>query len=287
MAAAGEHGSLNGSAAAYAAAAYSHKFLDDTGNGAVMGELVAYEDCVAELDQRKKTNPGLKMVVSMSFGSPSFQQTVGTYLTNLAQKRKDILWFAAAGNDGEEKLLYPAAYPEVVAVGAVDKNSVAASFSNRGSHLELAAPGVGIVSTTPLQRAQRSDVYFVGHAPVTTEPAVPEAAADASFFARPPSSIPIGGGVETVSGPLVDCGLGLDSCENATGAICLIQRGQINICFKVASCMEGEPPARAACNRRAAVISTCTSPPPIHASSTRLHLLHHRRRRRRHHLQCC
>ncbi|MEU4266872.1 S8 family serine peptidase [Streptomyces sp. NPDC026092] len=58
--------------------------------------------------------------------------------------KKDALIFAGAGNDGRESLEYPAAIPGVVAVGALDTKGKVADFSNYGSHIALAAPGVEI-----------------------------------------------------------------------------------------------------------------------------------------------
>jgi thermitase len=54
---------------------------------------------------------------------------------------------AAAGNEGDATLAYPAAYPEVVSVAATDNRDVHASFSNANSDVEIAAPGVDVLST--------------------------------------------------------------------------------------------------------------------------------------------
>src|SRR3954471_2137062 len=54
---------------------------------------------------------------------------------------------AAAGNDGDATLEYPAAYAEVVSVAATDANDARASFSNANSDVEIAAPGVNVLST--------------------------------------------------------------------------------------------------------------------------------------------
>jgi Subtilase family len=52
---------------------------------------------------------------------------------------------AAVGNDGTTDVLrYPAAYPGVVGVTAVDQKGEALAASNRGSFVALAAPGVDI-----------------------------------------------------------------------------------------------------------------------------------------------
>jgi thermitase len=54
---------------------------------------------------------------------------------------------AAAGNDGDATLNYPAAYPNVVSVAATDDRDARASFSNANSDVEIAAPGVDVTST--------------------------------------------------------------------------------------------------------------------------------------------
>lgn len=54
---------------------------------------------------------------------------------------------AAAGNNNTDTPNYPAAYEEVIGVGAIDKNDNRASWSNYGVNVELMAPGVSIAST--------------------------------------------------------------------------------------------------------------------------------------------
>jgi len=53
---------------------------------------------------------------------------------------------AAAGNAGTSTEFFPAAYPEVIAVAATDRNDNRASFSNFGDWIDVAAPGVDILS---------------------------------------------------------------------------------------------------------------------------------------------
>ena len=60
--------------------------------------------------------------------------------------KKGVLVVAAAGNTGKD-LLYPAALPQVIAVGASDSQDNRASFSNTGPELDLVAPGTYIYST--------------------------------------------------------------------------------------------------------------------------------------------
>ncbi len=63
----------------------------------------------------------------------------------------DIVVVAAMGNDYEKgnTIEYPAAYPGVIAVGASDELDQRGSFSSTGSHIDLVAPGVRILSTVP------------------------------------------------------------------------------------------------------------------------------------------
>ena len=63
-----------------------------------------------------------------------------------AAAKADVVLVAATGNDGEEGIDgdFPAAYPEVLAVGASGRQGEATSFSHRGPQLDLVAPGVAI-----------------------------------------------------------------------------------------------------------------------------------------------
>lgn len=62
---------------------------------------------------------------------------------------KNILVIAATGNTGTRhfNVAFPARYPEVIGVGAYDKNHKAAPFSSRGANVFCALPGVDIYST--------------------------------------------------------------------------------------------------------------------------------------------
>lgn len=61
--------------------------------------------------------------------------------------RHGVMVVAAAGNTGKSGVAYPAAYPGVVGVAAVDSYGRRASFSTTGGHVDVAAPGVHIWST--------------------------------------------------------------------------------------------------------------------------------------------
>ncbi|MEE3257079.1 MAG: S8 family serine peptidase [Actinomycetota bacterium] len=57
-----------------------------------------------------------------------------------------VLVIAAAGNDGGARERYPAAAAGVLSVGAIDETFGVASFSNRGTWIDVMAPGVNLLS---------------------------------------------------------------------------------------------------------------------------------------------
>ena len=87
-------------------------------------------------------------VISMSFGggASTTLQSVMNYAWENGGANGSVL-VAAAGNDGDATLNYPAAFPNVVSVAATDDADARASFSNANADVEIAAPGVDIVST--------------------------------------------------------------------------------------------------------------------------------------------
>ncbi|MFB6194373.1 MAG: S8 family peptidase [Halobaculum sp.] len=86
-------------------------------------------------------------VGSLSLGASSSTST----LKDACQYAYDngVLLVAAAGNSGPctDCVGYPAAYSTVIAVSATDSNDDLASFSSTGPEVELAAPGVNVLST--------------------------------------------------------------------------------------------------------------------------------------------
>lgn len=73
---------------------------------------------------------------------------------------KGVLVVAAAGNSNSDVKPYPAGYDEVVAVAATDQNDNKAYFSNWGDWIELAAPGVNILSTMPTYHVTMNDMGY-------------------------------------------------------------------------------------------------------------------------------
>jgi thermitase len=85
-------------------------------------------------------------VISMSLGGGD-STTLHNAVNYAWAGGNGALLVAAAGNDGNATLNYPAAYAEVVSVAATDHNDARASFSNANADVEIAAPGVNILSS--------------------------------------------------------------------------------------------------------------------------------------------
>jgi serine protease len=87
--------------------------------------------------------------LNLSLGGPGSDSVLASAVS-YAQS-KNVLVVAAAGNErvNGNATSYPAAYPGVVGVAATDEANASGTFSNTGSYVDLAAPGVNIVSTYP------------------------------------------------------------------------------------------------------------------------------------------
>jgi len=86
-------------------------------------------------------------IINLSLGTTS----ESLFLWDAVQyaMQRDVTLVAAGGNEGEGQLMYPAAYPGVVAVGSIDGNGQQVSFSNRGEGLSVMAPGLGLLTAGP------------------------------------------------------------------------------------------------------------------------------------------
>jgi subtilisin family serine protease len=158
---AGGHNSVDGSGASY---------MDDNGHGTHVAGTVAAQDVGrgvigvapgAELYAVKVLNQsggtftsiiaGLQWCVAnrmdaanMSFGTKKGSQALAEAVRNAAAA--GLTMVAAAGNTSDP-VLFPAAYPEVIAVGASDKKDVVPDWTARGPQVAFIAPGVDIRST--------------------------------------------------------------------------------------------------------------------------------------------
>ncbi len=78
-------------------------------------------------------------VLEIDYGT----ETPSSLLERAVQAAYDagVFMVAPAGSDGVSEVLYPAAYPEVVAVSALNGEDDLASYSNYGPDVDVAAPG--------------------------------------------------------------------------------------------------------------------------------------------------
>ena len=75
--------------------------------------------------------------------------------------QQGVVFVAAAGNEPVTTATYPAAYPEVIATTAGDKKGQLASYANRGSFVDVVAPGNSIVTFN------NQSFYVSGTSPAT------------------------------------------------------------------------------------------------------------------------
>ena len=163
---------------------------------------------VKALDACKAKRGANKMIVSMSLGG-SFKNRTEEQAFAKANN-EGILSIAAAGNDGNSRTSYPAGYASVVSVGAVDASEAKGSFSQYNSDVEIAAPGVAVLSTVP----------WIGSS-ITV---------DAVKYLG--SHVANSGTTDGVAGGLVNGGL-CDSVGAWAGKTVLCQRGTVSFKAKV------------------------------------------------------
>lgn len=83
-------------------------------------------------------------VINLSLGSDLSDQYVRETIRIASQAGSLVV--ASSGNDGCSCMVYPANYPEVLSVGALDSNNAPANFSSYGANLDILAPGTSITS---------------------------------------------------------------------------------------------------------------------------------------------
>lgn len=113
---------------------YPVKAFDHSGSAYVSDIVLGIDWCVQNRID----------VINMSFG----MKTRSKALHNVVMKayKSGIAIIASSGNDGKRGGDYPARYPETIAVGAIDKKQRVASFSNRGSYIDVYGPGESVPS---------------------------------------------------------------------------------------------------------------------------------------------
>jgi subtilisin family serine protease len=120
---------------------YGVKVLNSAGNGYTSDIISGIQWSVANQVQ----------VISMSLGQSTPLQALQDAVD--AADNAGIVVVVAAGNTGDgdaatNNVGYPARYASTIAVAATDNTDHIASFSSDGPEVEIAAPGVNILSTT-------------------------------------------------------------------------------------------------------------------------------------------
>ncbi|RUO45858.1 S8 family serine peptidase [Pseudidiomarina donghaiensis] len=156
-------------------------------------------------------------VINMSLGGSRANRTEERAFAQL--NAAGILSIAAAGNDGNTRHSYPASYDAVVSVAAVDASEQHAAFSQQTDQVELAGPGVSVLSSVPRGTGEKVELTVAGTA----------------FEA-----LAMEGTARTqATGALANCGLGDSTCQDAAGKVCLIERGVVSFAEKVQACEAG------------------------------------------------
>ena len=113
---------------------YSVKVLDSSGNGYI-------SDVIEGIDWYIKNHID---ILNMSLSMPNDSQALHDVI--IQADKAGLTMVAAAGNNYSRTAEYPAAYHEVVSVGAKDQNGNIAPFSAT-DNVDFYAPGVDIYST--------------------------------------------------------------------------------------------------------------------------------------------
>ncbi|WP_414656549.1 S8 family serine peptidase [Deinococcus sp. VB343] len=130
---------------------YIARVLGDSGSGSSSGIINGVNWCASQLKSQGGTEN--KVVISLSLGGGRASRTEQRAYTSVWQK--GAFTVAATGNDGAA-VSYPAAYTNVVGIGAIDNTEAKADFSNFGTQVDLVGPGVSVLSSIPLGQGTKA-----------------------------------------------------------------------------------------------------------------------------------
>ena len=82
-------------------------------------------------------------IINLSLGGTGDSAILHAVIQNSAAQ--GVVFFAAAGNEPTTAPFYPAAYSEVTAVTAGERNGTLATYANRGTFVDVVAPGTSLV----------------------------------------------------------------------------------------------------------------------------------------------
>jgi len=113
-------------------------------------------------------------VVNMSLGGSGYSSFAEGFFSSILEN-DNVLLVAAAGNHGNDMYSYPASFSSIMSVAAININNDIANFSQHNDEVDIAAPGVGVLSTLPLRVS--SSGYGVYHGTSMSAPHVSGVAA--------------------------------------------------------------------------------------------------------------
>jgi subtilisin family serine protease len=111
--------------------------FDDNGSGTIADVIQAINWAVAHDAD----------VINMSFSAPQNSKELEAAIQNAIDA--NVICVASVSNSASPSPVYPAAIKNVIGVGATKDDDTAAAFSDNGSDVALAAPGVAIYSPYP------------------------------------------------------------------------------------------------------------------------------------------
>ena len=180
---------------------------------------------IADLDVAAKLAIDLgARVLNLSFGTDDSQLA-----PHVPKPHADVVAYgadrgcvfvAASGNDGHETIYWPAAYPEVIAVGAVGADARPTGFSTRGGHVALCAPGERVF-TAALDGYQRATGTSFAAPFVTAVVALMIARAERRAFPLDPATIKrlLAATARAFPRPAAGCGAGILDAAAAVAAV--------------------------------------------------------------------
>jgi minor extracellular protease Epr len=166
-------------AGGYSAVDYASSYFDDNGHGThIAGTVASVHNNLGIIGVAPSADIyGVKVLDTLGSGYISdvvegidwaisnemhiLNMSLGTSIDSEALRdtcdrayAEGIILVAAVGNNSSadtelDNVLYPARYPSVIGVGAIDNFDQRALFSSTGPNVELVAPGMGIYSTLP------------------------------------------------------------------------------------------------------------------------------------------
>ena len=115
-----------------------YKVFDDNGEWTSASSVItAVNDCVSQG----------ATVINMSLGGPDYSAAANSAMNDAYDA--GVLIVSSAGNDGNDRIGFPASYDNVISAAAIGSDEDHASYSQYNHQVELAGPGTLVRSTTP------------------------------------------------------------------------------------------------------------------------------------------